>query len=328
MKAHPDIQAVNARLGERMADLVRTLLGESTSRSRGELRFRRKGSLSVVVSGAKRGSWHDHEAGCGGDPLGLIAHVHRVSMRDAYMWTLEWLGERQCVGSSSSITRRPAPTRELYNPCEGPAACNSWSVDKARELWREAVDPAGTVVEAYLATRGLSLRAGAPVRFHPRAWRNSTFGPHGPAQIALMTDAGTGEPCGAHVTYLRPDGGGKADGERSKVMLGAAGVIRLVSDCRIARGLGLAEGIETALAVMQRAAWAPVWAASSAGAISSFPVLQGIGSLTVFADADEAGMKAARECCRRWSAAGRRARLLAPPAGDWDDALPEQKEAA
>ena len=35
-------------------------------------------------------------------------------------------------------------------------------------------------------------------------------------------------------------------------------------------GLGLAEGIETALAVMQRAGWSPVWAATSAGAMDRF----------------------------------------------------------
>ncbi len=93
-------------------------------------------------------------------------------------------------------------------------------------------------------------------------------------------------------------------------------------------GLGIAEGIETALAVMQRAGWAPVWAATSAGAIRRFPVLPGIEALTVFADMDGAGLNAARDCCRTWAAAGWEARLLAPPAGDWDDVLPHAERAA
>jgi hypothetical protein len=80
-------------------------------------------------------------------------------------------------------------------------------------------------------------------------------------------------------------------------MLGGAGVIRLVPEEDVATGLGLAEGIETALAVMQRAGWSPVWAANSAGAMDRFPVLPGIESLTIFADADGAGIKAARGCC-------------------------------
>ncbi|MBD0276220.1 MAG: toprim domain-containing protein, partial [Acetobacteraceae bacterium] len=66
----------------------------------------------------------------------------------------------------------------------------------------------------------------------------------------------------------------------------------------------------------------PVWAAGSAGGIRNFPVLPGIEALTIFADQDGAGIGAARECGRRWAEAGREARLLAPPEGDWDNALP------
>jgi len=44
----------------------------------------------------------------------------------------------------------------------------------------------------------------------------------------------------------------------------------VVPDEGVTAGLGLAEGIETALAVMQRAGWSPVWAATSAGAMDRF----------------------------------------------------------
>ncbi len=191
-----------------------------------------------------------------------------------------------------------------------------------RSLWRAAAAPAGTPVDAYLRSRGLAVREASPLRFHPRAGRNRGCGPPGPAMIALMTSPETGSPCSVHVTYLRPDGSGKAPGTRAKTMLGAAGVVRLAPDAEVTLGLGLAEGIETALATAQHAGWRPVWAAASAGGIGRFPVLPGIECLTVFADADDAGLEAARACCRRWAAAGREARVLAPPAGDWDDALP------
>ncbi|TDH59808.1 hypothetical protein E2C06_25535 [Dankookia rubra] len=190
-----------------------------------------------------------------------------------------------------------------------------------RSLWHEAGEPAGTLVEAYLGSRGLALPADAPLRFHPCAWRNRVGGPPGPAMMALMTSPETGSPCGVHVTYLQPDGQGKSPSARAKVMLGTAGVICLTPGAEVTLGLGLAEGIETALATVQRTGWRPVWAAASAGGIRRFPVLPGIECLTVFADADEAGMEAARACCRRWTVAGREARVLAPPTGDWDDAL-------
>jgi hypothetical protein len=172
-------------------------------------------------------------------------------------------------------------------------------------------------VERYLASRGLSLPLDAPLRFHPACPRNKE---RLPAMIALMTDPATGEPVGVHRTFLRPDGSGKADGQ-AKMMLGGAGVIRLVPDDEVTIGLGLAEGIETALAVMQGAGWRPVWACGSAGAIATFPILGGIECLTIFADADENGVgaNAAQACATRWSDAGREVAVHTPAAGDWAD---------
>lgn len=319
------IASVNALLAERMGDLARELVGDDpTDRRRDEWRFRRKGSLSVMIGGPKRGMWHDFEAGHGGDPLGLVAHLRRVPMREALRWALGWLGELPTHVVRQGARRPVAPS---YARAEASDAVNlrgQWSVNLGRTLWREAVPPAGTLVETYLASRGLTLPEDAPLRFTACAWRNASYGPPGPAMVALMTLPETGEPCGAHVTYLRPNGGGKAGGKREKIMLGAAGVIRLVPDTEVTLGLGLAEGIETALAIMQRTGWWPVWAASSAGAIARFPVLPGIECLTIFADTDASGTgtNAARECARRWASAGREARIVAPPAGDWHDALP------
>jgi hypothetical protein len=67
-------------------------------------------------------------------------------------------------------------------------------------------------------------------------------------------------------------------------------------------------------------AWSRVWAATSAVAIARFPVLPGVEALTIFADPDGAGLTAARECCTRRAAAGREARIIRPPAGNFNDA--------
>ena len=142
--------------------------------------------------------------------------------------------------------------------------------------------------------------------------------------LALMTDPLTAEPTGVHVTYLAPGGRGKAGGGRPKVMLGRAGVVRLVEDAEVTTGLGLSEGVENALAVMQHSGWSPVWAAGSAGGIASFPVLPGIEALTIFADADDGGtsVEAARRCALRWRRAGRRVWLVLPrPGEDFNDML-------
>lgn len=328
-----DIGAINTLLAERIGDLARELVGaEPTCQGRDEWRFRRKGSLALRVAGPRRGMWYDFEAGRGGDPVGLIAHLRRTPMRDARGWALGWLG----VAPGQIAWQAPrAPLAAPFarpGPSDAVASGKLWSVNQARTLWREAVpgDAPGSLVPVYLRARGLSWHPNAPIRFHPQAWRNPKNGPPGPAMIALMTDPATGAPCGAHVTYLAPDGAGKAAGDRVKIMLGLAGAIRLVPDTEVTMGLGLAEGVETALAAMQRAGWRPVWAATSAGAIERFPVLPGIECLTVFADTDSGGtgMDAARACCRRWAATGCEAHILAPPVGDWDDALPRAGEAA
>jgi len=104
------------------------------------------------------------------------------------------------------------------------------------------------------------------------------------------------------------------------MMLGKAGVIRLCE--RITNGLGLAEGVETALAVAQRLGWGPVWSAGSAGNIGKFPVLS-CTTLNVFIDLDDSGasLKHARQCQKQWHTAGSECLIHHPPSGkDWDQA--------
>jgi Toprim domain len=121
--------------------------------------------------------------------------------------------------------------------------------------------------------------------------------------VALMTDPSSGAACGIHRTFLNPDGS-----KRERKMLGPQGVIRLSPDVDVIAALGIVEGVEDGLAVIL-SGWSPVWCCTSAGGIERFHVLPGIGSLTIFADADERGMKAAQICIERWITASREARI-------------------
>lgn len=316
MRDGPTIATVNAELRARMGDLARELAGDPSQRGREEWRFRGKGSLAVMVAGPKQGDWFDYEAGIGGDPVAFIAHERRIPMRDAYAWALAWLGH------SASGCQRPAPVRPVATPERPRDAEPSTTADLARTVWREAEAPAGTLVETYLASRGLALPADAPLRFHPACPRGAE---RWPAMVALMTDPATGEPCGVHRTFLARDGKGKAPGPMpAKMMAGNAGVIRLTPDAEVTTGLGIAEGIETGLSVAQGFGWRPVWAAGSAGSIGNFPVLSGIEAMTIFADTGEAGQRNARQCAARWMAAGLEARICTPPVGDFNDILRER----
>jgi hypothetical protein len=278
-----------------MPEVVGELLGEPSQRGREEWRFRRKGSLAIRVAGPKRGSWFDHEVGEGGDALGLIAHARRETMHDARRWALAWLGRPDAAED------RPA-RKALQRPSQAPREA-SGTLDLARRIWREAVagDAPHSLVPAYFASRGLRWEPGAPIRFHPHAWRNPKYGPHGPAMVALMTTPEGNQPCGVHVTYLCADGSGKAEGERQKIMLGNAGIIRLVEDAEVTMGLGIAE------------------------AIARFPILPGI-ALTIFADAGEAGAKAAQQCAERWAAAGREVAIWTAPEDDFNALVTTAKD--
>jgi hypothetical protein len=143
--------------------------------------------------------------------------------------------------------------------------------------------------------------------------------------LGLMRDLITDEPKAIHRTALRVDGTCKADLPRlgnAKKMLGPVkgAALKLTGDADVIDGLGIAEGIESALTVIC-ADWRPVWACGSAGPIERFPILPGIQSLTIFADADRAGMAAAAACQARWVNAGLECRILAPPqaGADWND---------
>jgi hypothetical protein len=148
-----------------------------------------------------------------------------------------------------------------------------------------------------------------------------------PAMLGLMRDIRTNEPRAVHRTALKDDGTGKSELPglgNAKKMLGPSknAVIKLTADDAVVDGLGIAEGIETALTLLC-ADWSPMWACGTAGAIERFPALPGIECLTIFADADRPGMAAAEKCQEQWNAAGLECRILAAPDddSDWNDTV-------
>jgi putative DNA primase/helicase len=307
-----DTSEIKRALALRMEALAHELIDAPLTYQRlHELRFGRRQSLSVRIGGAKAGTFADFSGNAKGDAIAFIMHMRQCTTGEALAWAEAWLGN----APRPSLTRwHGAPTAAPEKPPEPPR-----TLDLARNLWRDAMPPQGTLAEAYLLSRGLALEPGLPIRFHACAWRHKESGPSGPAMIALMTCPKTGEAIGAHVTYIHANGAGKAEGGRAKIMLGQAGIIRLSPDDTVTSGLGVAEGVETGLAIMQSFGWRPVWCAASAGGIARFPVLPGIKALTIFADQDSAGIESARICAGRWKEAGREARILAPPKGDFDD---------
>ena len=125
-----------------------------------------------------------------------------------------------------------------------------------------------------------------------------------------------------HRTYLTRDGR-KADVPAVKKLTTAAGP--LAGACiplyRPARGvLGIAEGIETALAA-HCASGVPTVAAYCAGNLAAYTWPPGVNRIVVFADADPAGAGAAQTLKARAMRAGLSVAVMTPttPGADWCD---------
>jgi putative DNA primase/helicase len=145
-----------------------------------------------------------------------------------------------------------------------------------------------------------------------------------PALIASMQD-----PHGAIATLHRiylDNAGVKADVPTPKRMMptpttvtGAAVRLDTPTDT-----LAVTEGIETAMAV-RRSAGVPVWAALSAGNMTTLVMPDTVRLVLICADHDAGGTgeRAAKQLARRMLAEGRRVKILMPsiPGTDWADGM-------
>ncbi len=212
-------------------------------------------------------------------------------------------------------TRRDAPVA----PAPSDHAAR---IARAAALWADGLDPHGTVVERYLASRGLELPQGADaLRYHPRcSWRDQDRAEtiRVPAMVAGMRAIEGDAITAVHRTRLT-DAGVKLGRRMLGIAAGAA--IKLDRDTEVTHGLAVGEGIETVLAA-QQLGFRPVWALASAGAVASFPVLPGVEALTLLAENDPASDRAIRQCAERWHAAGREVVIVTPNFGsDLNDAI-------
>lgn len=184
---------------------------------------------------------------------------------------------------------------------------------QAAEIWRGTKDPRGSVVEAYLRSRGLTLADDAhqTVRFAPACpWG---VGETVPAMVAPLRDIATGELRGVHRTALDRDG--RKIGRR---MLGTAAGCAIMFD-RADAGQGFlvcGEGIETVLTARQYLSLRPAWALGSANGIAALPLIPGAHTLVVLGenDANRANQIAFERVGARWHGAGRNAEIIMPPA--------------
>ena len=183
----------------------------------------------------------------------------------------------------------------------------------AATVWRSGEPIAATAAETYLRrARAVSAPLQqAALRFSP-AVPLRPYAPDGrtaPALLARVVD-GSGAPIGAHLTYLQPDGAGKAKVAVQRKMVGlvGGGHVRLIQGASLVVGEGL-ESTSSAweqAAAERGAAGLGASAALSAGEVARFVWPADTRELIISPDRDEkgAGERGARElgrprsCCR------------------------------
>lgn len=215
------------------------------------------------------------------------------------------------------IGESPAPApRSQHTDQQNRAALNQlWHgsrtirPDDPVDRWFEA---RGVALQNYprCLRLGMHVRnSGPPVSFHP-------------AMLAMVTDI-TGKPATIHKTYITTTGN-KAPVDKVRMFCPGSrpigGAVRLTE---VASVLGVAEGIETAIAA-GKLFGIPTWAALDAGGVERFEPPAEVERLIVFGDNDTngTGQRAAYALAARLS--GRlmiEVRIPEKPDTDWNDLL-------
>ena len=257
------------------------------------------------------GKWQDAATGEHGDLLDVI--------REA----LGLIDFGDVAVEARTFLSLPHPEPEPRPPKRKAMPAPSGSSEAARRLFAMSQPIAGTLVETYLAHRGLSGLSGtASLRFHPRCYYRA--GQHEPtevwpAMIAAVTDL-DGQITGVHRTWLAPDGSNKApiDTPRKAIgdLLGHAVRFGLSGDVMAA-----GEGIETVLSLRQILPDMAMAAALSAGHLAACPFPPSLRRLYIIRDKDPAGDGARDSLIERANAAGIEAIVLSPLHGDFNEDL-------
>lgn len=229
---------------------------------------------------------------------------------------------RDVADEARSFLSLPRPEPEPASP-PMPGKAPPGSPEAARRLFAMARPMAGTVVEAHLRNRAITaLHDTASLRFHPRCYyRPEGDGPTEtwPAMIASVTDL-AGVQTGAHRTWLRPDGCGKAPVETPRRAMGHL----LGHGVRFGRAqdvLAAGEGIETVLSARSGLPHMPMIAALSAAHLAAILFPASLRRLYIVRDRDPAGTRARDLLVERASSAGIEAVVLSPVCGDFNEDL-------
>ena len=185
---------------------------------------------------------------------------------EALLWICHRCG---WAGRATTSLRMRAPACPTPTSAPAPTLRRCPQPD-FQEVWSESLPLPGTLGADYLARRACVLPpAHGDVRFH-RGLFCKVVNANLPAIICRVSTVHGNRMVGIHRIYLNPTGSDRAVAKRR---LGRAGgepvCIRLFPDEDVEYGLGIAEGVETALSAARF--YSPMWATIDAGQMDGFP---------------------------------------------------------
>lgn len=272
---------------------------------------RRAGSFKINW---RTGKWSDFATGDGGTtPLSLYAYLTGLSYAEAGFQLADELGGKSRFQGTSAtkIANAPEPDKRKENK----------NRDFALKLWNAGFASENTLIETYLRSRAISGTIPPDIRLLP-GHRHRPSGRVYPVMLAAIRRWPSRDVIAVHRTWILPDGSAKAPLEPDKMMLGpvSGGAVQLSAP---AQKMVIAEGLETALSVMQETGLS-VWAALSTSGMTGLvlPDLPLAQEIIIAGDNDPAGRKAAIQAAEKWTKDGREVRLAFPPLNqDFNDML-------
>ena len=177
----------------------------------------------------------------------------------------------------------------------------------ARCIFDDARPIEGTLAQRYFESRDdlySVARMIDDIRYHHSCPRGNLVQP---AVVIAMRSVTTNAVVAIQRIFLTRQG--RKDGKG--MMLGSAGGAAMKLQHLQDGTLHICEGLETGLSLLAMD-YGPVWAVGSTANMQSFPALASVNKLTIWADHDDAGLKAAETCKQRWKATRKEVKVLKP----------------
>ncbi|MEW6438018.1 MAG: toprim domain-containing protein [Pseudomonadota bacterium] len=299
-----------------------------------------KGPLELVIAPADSDlgyMFHSFAGDAASECIGYIertlyAFAHREMMAAQDYW------RGQNAAAITAALKAEGVASSAAKPSLPPEAAKEAEYGKAAYLWRRASSALSPEAEAYFASRGLTVppemigriiktqadgrwyaEDGTAVDQHKLRYHPS------PTLLFAARDAATDD--GSAVQILRMPWKGKGPSRKIRgVLKGAAIKLTPHAEAMAARSLTVGEGFESCLAALMLG-FENVWCLINADGIANLPVIDGIDSLVILGEHDEANRKAREQCFLRWYQAGRSVKIempTKPGAKDFNDELIER----